>query len=504
MAPYPPVPPHWARYPANANPNIALVPYPASYSSAAVHGPSTSPQQLTAGVAMQPSSSSCGRPSVVATQFPQIPVHASSLPQQAGGPGLLTPNAAPYPPAMTAGEAKNASHNPSSPDSHQQQQQLQQYTGEALMANPMFGMQPLQASAQGYPNPVSQRVGQHSRVSSVGYPGYSGVFDPSLLMAQTNQQGSEKLKPGTEVSSQHHSKVGFLHHRYHSKDEKLIVPMDWHMDVLAGKTPATFSPLGEQAMSASFPPVSEPIGAGPDYAVMDQGPFQPAEVPPSEDPCSTDVDHDLADQGFRPSPGPKPFTQHAFRVSTQKFAPGDFSHLVRPPRPSGQLTAAENLHQGYGIAAYPSQGNVSAVDPSQACGVAACATQDNGIDPSQTVYSMQQQVLGGAAQCGSAGCDSPAQPVLSSGMEVYASQGGEAAPVLSQPAHLATAHTHNGQGYQGQGYQVPAHGGASVGGPVLVGANGRPRISGSIEADFHHLAQAAYRAHGRVSAVCSV
>lgn len=350
-----------------------------------------------------------------------------------------------------------------------------------MTASPIFRMQPLQASGQGYPNPVSQRVGQHSRVSSAGYPGYSGVFDPSLQLAQTNHQGSEKLNPGTEVSSQHqhHYKAGLLHHLHRSKDEKLIVPMDWHMDVLAGKTPATFSPLGEQAMSTSFPPVSEPIGTAPDHAMMDQGPFSPAEVPPAEDPSSPDVDYAPADQGFRPSPGPKPFTQHAFRVSTQKFAPGDFSHLVGPPRPSDQLIAAENHHLGHGSAAYPSQGNTCADDPSQACGVAAYATHDTGIDPSQVVYSMQQQVLGGAAQCGSPGCDSsPAQPVLSSGMEVYASQGGEAAPVLSQPAYLATAHTHSGQGHQGQGYQVPIHGGASGGGPVLVGSNGRPRISG--------------------------
>ena len=129
MGPYPPMPPHWARYPANAssvNPNIPLVPYPAFYSSAAVHGPLTSPQQ-TGGAAMQPSSSSSSRPSVVATQFPNIPVYASSFSQQAGGPGLLNPNAAPYyPPATSADEVKNASYNPSSPHSHHQQQQSQQ------------------------------------------------------------------------------------------------------------------------------------------------------------------------------------------------------------------------------------------------------------------------------------------------------------------------------------------------------------------------------------------
>ncbi|KAL0042184.1 hypothetical protein WJX77_005579 [Trebouxia sp. C0004] len=473
---YPSMPPHWARYPAfanSSNPSAAAFLNPASSSAAARYGQSLSspvgygqsslPQQLAGCSAVMPSSSGM-RLTPTAGPYPQIPIHPSSPFQQSGVSGLLNPNAAPYyPPVPGAGRPSTPVNNPSTPSS-QQQQHLQQCMGQENLANPAFSMQPLQHLGKGYPNAVSGRMGHQVRVSASGYPGYSEDFEPGFQQTQHNQQGEENLYPIGELGSQHqhHFRVGFPHH--HSK--RLVVPMDWHMDVLAGKSPSTFSPLGDQAMSSSFPPVSD---ATPDYTTMDDQSMRPSS-PPIQEPNFATLDsameHDLI-----PSSGPKRFTQHAFRVSTQKFAHGSFN----PPE---QLIAAVNPSQDGGAVVYPSQGyGTTLADPGQS----------SVINPSQIIYTLQQQGSGGPAGDGSTDPTSAIQPVLVNGMLAHPTQGSEAAQMLSHSSGLvADPHLGADYGFIGNGASgvnwvsggIGAPGGLTQQAAPLMGTNGRPRISG--------------------------
>ncbi len=499
--PYPSMPPHWARYPtfaSSANPNAAAFPNPAS-SSAAGYGQlhtapmgvsqSSLPQQLAGYAAVLPSSSGM-RLNPNASPYPQISLHPSSSFQQSGIGGRLNPNATPCcPPVSGSGRPSTPVNNPINPYS-QQQQHLQQYMGRPNLPNPAVSMQPLQDLGTGYPNAVSGRMGHQARVSASGYPGYSGVFEPG---SQQSQQGLENSYPTGELGSQrqHHIMGGFLHQHHHSR-EKLVVPMDWHMDVLAGKTPSTFSPLGDQAASPSFPPISEPITAAPDYTTMGHQSMC-ASFPPISEPTMAAADfpmeHDVIPL---PSSGLGRFTQHAFRVSTQKFAHGSFS----PPE---QLIAADSPTQDGGVVANPNQGYGATI---------ANPSQSSDIDPSQIVYTVQQQGSGGPPGYGSADPNSVFQPVLINGMLAHPTQGSEAAQMLSHSSGLvADSHVGAAYGFIGAsggngvpggstqqaaplmgtngtlgGYGVSGGNGALGGlthqAAALMGTNGRPRISG--------------------------
>jgi len=471
--PYPSMPPHWARYPAfanSSNPSAAAFLNPASSSVAGYsrppsspvgYGQSSLPQQLAGYAAVLPSSLGM-RLNPTASPYPQIPVHPSAPFQQSGIGGRLNPNAASYyPPASGTNRPSTPVNNPSNPYS-QQQQHVQQHIGQSNLPNPAFSMQPLQALGKGYPNAVSGRMGHQARVSAGGYPGYSGIFEPGSQHSQQNQQGLENSYPKGEVGSQHqhHFRVGFPHH--HSK-EKLVVPMDWHMDVLAGKTPSTFSPLGDQAMSPSFPPLSEPVTAAPDYTTMGHQSMC-ASFPPISEPVIAAHDYPT-EHDVIPSSGPKRFTQHAFSVSTQKFAHGSFS----PPE---QLIAAGNPSQDCGAVVYPSQGYE---------GTIANPHQSSVVDPSQIIYTVQQQGSGGPAGYGSTDPTSAIQPVLVNGMLAHSTQGSEAAQMLSHSSglvadpHLGADHGLIGNGASG-GNGAP--GGLTQQAAPLMGINGRPRISG--------------------------
>ena len=235
----------------------------------------------------------------------------------------------------------------------------------------MFSMQPLHGST-GYPNAVSCRIGHQSRVSGSAYlntPAY-----PAQVPVQYSQhaaygaypttspqmaQDSPNEQIGSEV--QQSSRVG---HRYITESlmaQKIVVPMDWHMDILAGKAPDTFSPLGDQAASASFPPISEPLKADSECSSIGQS-FDPVMIQVYHPSVGQSLDPGIG-QGY--SPGPKRYTQHAFRVSTQKFAQGDFSHLAQPQNPPDQLIAAGNPIQDYKTATFPDQETQAAVNPNQ-------------------------------------------------------------------------------------------------------------------------------------------
>ncbi len=425
------------------------------------YGQSASPQQLAGYAAVLPSSSGM-RLNPTAGPYPQIPVHPSSSFQQSGIGGQLNPNAAPYyPPVSGAGRPSTPVNNPSNPYS-QQQQHVQQYMGQSNLPNPAFSMQPLQDLGKGYPNAVSGRMGHQARFSAGGCPGYSGIFEPG---SQQNQQGLENSYPTGELGSQrqHHIMGEFLHH-HHSK-EKLVVPMDWHMDVLAGKTPSTFSPLGDQAASPSFPPISEPITAAPDYTTMSNQSMY-ASFPPIAEPTMAAHDYPMEHDVIPlPSSGPKRFTQHAFRVSTQKFAHGNFS----PPE---QLTAAGNPSQNSGAVVYPSHRYGATM---------ANPHQSSLVDPGQIVYTMQQQGSGGPPGYGSTDPTSAIQPVLINGMPAYLTQGSEAAQMLSHGSGLvADPHSSADYGLIGNGASGGngAPGGLTHQAAPHVGINGRPRISG--------------------------
>ena len=495
------MPPHWARYPAFAsspNPSAAAFLNPASSSAAGYSQLPSLPvgysqasllQQLVACAAVLPSSSGM-RLNPTAGPYPQIPVHASSSSfQQSGIGGWLNPNAAPYyPPVSGIGRPSTPLNNPSNPYS-QQQQHLQQYMGQSNLPNPAFSMQPLQDLGNGYPNAVCGRVGHQARVSAGGYPGYSGIFEPGSQQSQQNQQGLKSSYPTGEVGSQrqHHLGAGFFHH--HSK-EKLVVPMDWHMDVLAGKTPSTFSPLGDQAMSPSFPPLLEPITATPDYTTMGHQSMC-ASFPPNSEP--TVAAHDYAmEHDVIPSSGPKRFTQHAFRVSTQKFAHGSFS----PPE---QLTAADSLSQDGGALVHPSQGYGAAI---------ANPHQSSVVDPSQIIYTMQQQGSGGPPEYGSTDPTSAIQPMVINGMLAHSAQGSEAAQILSHSSELvADAHLGTDYGFLGNGASGGngdlgvngAPGGLTQQGAPLMGINRRPRISGMqhCHSTERHAQQRQHQSFGR-------
>ncbi|KAL3131919.1 hypothetical protein ABBQ38_007622 [Trebouxia sp. C0009 RCD-2024] len=212
---------------------------------------------------------------------------SQSAPEQQGRAGTsLNPNAAPYYPDV------GLSPDPSSypPGSPYQQQQA----GRQGVASPV---QPL----QGIPNPVSQRTSQ---------------------------------QPNPRVSG----------HRHHLA-EKLHLPMDWHMDVLAGRAPATFSPLGDQATSGYFPPILTPDSAMHTSEYMAE-----------------------ATQPSRVSPSPKRYTQHALKVSAQALGHDPYTQGSQPQPPQQQAYAQPP--QGFQAAGhpgfpYPSYGGNGYANPSQ-------------------------------------------------------------------------------------------------------------------------------------------
>ena len=247
--------------------------------------------------------------------------------------GLLNPNAAPYyPPGGLV--ASPPSYPPRSP--FQQQQ---------------ASRQGLQSPSQGLPNPVSQRMGQQSGVlSSSANPtemsGQGGQFaNPNAQMGPHPQQGQLYMGGSGGADGQQPRAIGG--HRQHLA-QKLHLPMDWHMDVLAGRAPATFSPLGDQATSGYFPPVLSPNSA------MHTSEFMANQA-----------------QHQRVSPNPNPYAQHALRVSAQALGhhhPYSQGGQTLPPQ---QLTHAQT-HQSQGHqaagnvgSAYPSYGGSGYANPSQ-------------------------------------------------------------------------------------------------------------------------------------------
>ena len=238
--------------------------------------------------------------------------------------GALNPNAAPsYPPVRST--PGPSSYPPGSPY-HQQQ----------------ASRQGLQSPCQDFPNPISQRIGQQAGVVSLsanpaGVSGQhahqSGKFaNPNAQMGPDLQQGQLYMSSDGAEGPQPRAVGG---HRQHLAD-KLHLPMEWHMDVLAGKAPATFSPLGEQATSGYFPPVLTPDGALHTSEYMAN-----------------------LTQPQRLSPNPKRYAQHALRVSAHALGHDPYSQGIQPP-PTQQLPHAQtHPPPGYQAAGNPGSPNPS-------------------------------------------------------------------------------------------------------------------------------------------------
>ena len=303
----------------------------------------SSPSQLAAQQLPSSSSSlsqSDSRLNPNASPFPGVPTFAdhaayspsSSQQQQAAG-ARLNPNASPYYPPMAAmGGASAPAPYPLGSPYHQQQATMQ-----------------LMQSSQGLPNPISQHVGQQSGWGSVGYP--TTAARPASVSAQYAQQNGVSADPGSQAGSNRlYSQLGYNSHsasrrgghRQHLA-EKLHLPMDWHMDVAAGKAPATFSPLGDQATSGYFPPILTPDSAMHTLEYM-ANVTQP--------------------QRLSPDPSPKRYAQHALRVSAEALSQAPNSQGGQPqphaqqmppslPSPSHRYQFSENPGMppyGYGQA----------------------------------------------------------------------------------------------------------------------------------------------------------
>ena len=297
-------------------------------------------QQQAGGHRPVESAAGVDHPSSLAAQ--QEGATATSLSSQAaaaeqagmaGGP--LNPNAAPYYPPV------GSNPGPSS------------YPLGSLYQQQQAGRQGFQNPSQGFPNPVSQRTGQQAGVVSssanpagvLGQPAHqSGEFaNPNAQMSPDLQQGQLYMGSEGREGPQPRAVGG---HRQHLA-EKLHLPMDWHMDVLAGKAPATFSPLGDQATSGYFPPVLN---------------FDSA--------MHTSEDMAGVTQPQRLSPDPKRYAQHALRVSAQALGHVPYSQGGQFPPPQ-QLTQAQTQPpQDYQAAGnpgspYPSYGGSGYANPGQ-------------------------------------------------------------------------------------------------------------------------------------------
>ena len=304
--------------------------------------PSGAASQQQAGGGHRPVESAAGvdPSSSLATQ--QEGAAASSLSSQAAAAeqagmagGAFNPNAAPYHPPV--GSNPGPSSYP--PGSLYQQQQA--------------GRQGLQNPSQGLPNPVSQRTGQQAVVvsSSANPAGVSGrhahqngeFANPNAQVGPDLQQG--QLYMGSEGTEGLQPRaVGG--HRQHLA-EKLHLPMDWHMDVLAGKAPTTFSPLGDQATSSYFPPTLNSNSA------MHTSEYMANVTQPQ-----------------RLSPNPKRYAQHALKASAQALGHNPYSQGNQFPPPQQLTHAQTHPPQGYQAAGnpgapYPSYGGSGYANPGQ-------------------------------------------------------------------------------------------------------------------------------------------
>lgn len=274
--------------------------------------------------------------------------------EQLGRTGVrLNPDAAPYYPQVGSSPG-HSSYPPGSPIQQQQ-------AGRQGFPNSM------QQSLQGVPNPVSQRTSQQGEGFSSNSGRVSGRYlhqtsefaDPNAQLGSNPQHSQVHMEVGSENQLPRVSS-----HRHHLA-EKLHLPMDWHMDVLAGRAPATFSPLGDQATSGYFLPILTPDSAMHTSEYMTQ-----------------------ATQPMRVSPNPKRYTQHALRVSAQALGYGPYSQGGQPPPPQ-QLTHAQpppgSQAAGHPGLPYPSYGGNGYNTPSQT------PTKGNHLpqSPSVVVYPGQ-------------------------------------------------------------------------------------------------------------------
>ena len=348
---------------------------------------STSSSQPVAEQGPGPSSASrpASRLNPHASPFPRIPAYADHLAYSSSfqprlAAARLNPNATPYYPPIGGTDPTPAPCPPGSP--YQQQQASIQGT-----QNPM---QPLHGSFQGLPNPVSERICQQPGVASLSadpsagagpaqgfghYPQQNGNFAQfSGQLAPNPEYSQQKLDSQLGYDNHQGSRVGG--HRQHLA-EKLHLPMDWHMDVLAGKAPATFSPLGDQATSGYFPPILSPDSA----------------MHTSEYTVNVTQPHRLS-----PNPSPKRYAQHALRVSAEALGQTPYSQGGQTPAPPQQWRPSPQMHHVTGVSGlpYPSYSGAVAGNPSQAPTVGGHRPQSPSVivhpgeNPEMASYLSQQ------------------------------------------------------------------------------------------------------------------
>ena len=372
----------------------------------------------------------------------------------AGGP--LNPNAAPcYPPV---GSTPGPSSYP--PGSSFQQQQA--------------GRQGLQNPRQDFPNPVSQRTGQQAGV-------VSSPANPARVLGQHAQQSGEFANPNAQMGPDLQQGQLYMSsegaegpqpgaiggHRQHLA-EKLHLPMDWHMDILAGKAPATFSPLGDQATSGCFPPVSN-----------------------RDSPMHTSEYMVNTAQPQRLSPNPKRYAQHALRVSAQALGHDPYSQggQTSPPQ---QLTHPQtHSPQGYQAAGdpgspYPSYGRSGYVNPGQSPAMGGHRPQSPSVvihpgqNPGMTTYlSHHPNQSSGYVQ------QYPGYPTQAGG---YPAQGGGYANLSPTRPNQGPGYPSYRPGYQGAGFTItPLHPPGQAANPSQ-GAWGAAYPHSSPHQNPHHVA----------------
>ena len=309
-------------------------------------------------VQQRPASSSAQSASMLnphASPIPRVPTYADHLAysssfQQGLAGGCPNPNASPYYPPIGDSSPTHAPRPPGSP--YQQQQSSIQGS-----QNPT---QPLQGLFQGLPNPVSERVCQQPvGVSLSAEPG--AAAGPAQGSGHYPQQDGKLAEfPGGQFAAdpEHSqqrldSQLGYdscqgsrnSGHRQHLA-QKLHLPMDWHMHVLAGKAPATFSPLGDQATSGYFPPILTPDSA----------------IHTSEYMANV-----TQPQRLSPNPSPKRYAQHALRVSAQALGQTPYSQGGQAPAPPQRWMPSQQpssqLHPVTGASGLPKYGGAGVGPP---------------------------------------------------------------------------------------------------------------------------------------------
>ena len=311
-----------------------------------------------------------------------------------------------------------------------QQQQTQQFAGRV---NPMYSLNPMQnqlGSLQSVPNQAQQQslqalpgcnpatmhtgampsllysqqagFGAHAapapessqqaafggnfglnpqRAQQVNFGGDGTAYSQSV---QYSQQSRIQPEARSEADAADQQLAKNEHHHFHMLDKltghKLVVPMEYHMSVMAGKAPATFLPLGVQVLSGYFPPIEQPLESlavqlsTAQQQIQLSNPFPPELVyhvaQPSQAMSPAPSVHTSSGYNNYPSisqepelipavsPSRKRFTQHAFSNS-MKFAQGDFSHLKQDATSSEQLIAAARPQTAHAAGAGLYQANAN-------------------------------------------------------------------------------------------------------------------------------------------------